>query len=105
VALFELCLVVLSPFWHHDHHEPTLAAALRDGAADERHMCGTGNHATDPGTNCPMCLCQRLLAHGVTENSATPPTASASGTVCPADAPLVGAVPHEPTRLRGPPAA
>ena len=100
VALFELCLVVASPLWHHNHHDP---AAI--GASADLHVCSTGDHASERAGSCPICLSQRLLTHGLAGTASTPSTTAVAGIVSLVDVPIVDGAPPEPILPRGPPAA
>jgi hypothetical protein len=105
VALFELCLVVASPLWHHNHHDPARIGAWADRPPVDLHVCGTGDHASEGAGSCPICLSQRLLTHGLIGPAATPPATAVTGIVSLVDAPIVAGAPPEQILPRGPPTA
>lgn len=105
VALFELCLVVASPLWHHNHHDPVAVGASADRAPVHLHVCSTGDHASEDAGSCPICLSQRLLTHGLTGPASPPSTTAITGIVSLVDVSIVAGAPPEPILPRGPPAA
>jgi hypothetical protein len=104
-TLFELCLVVASPLWHHNHHDPTPVGAPADRAPVDLHLCSTGDHASEGAGSCPVCLSQRLLTHGVTGPASVPTTTTVTGIASLVDVLGVGGEPPEPILPRGPPDA
>lgn len=104
-VVIQLCLVVASPLWHHDHHEPSPVGTLADPNARGFHVCLSGDHGLEPVGTCPICLSQRLLTHGMSEPAAEPDAPAISRIVLLFDAVATSWAPSDSILPRGPPAA
>jgi hypothetical protein len=71
VLLAELCLVITAPLWHHEHlHSSYSRFSTADHPGSDLHVCDTGAHLSGPLGTCPICLSQRQLTQGQTEQPA-----------------------------------